>query len=75
MQIYIGIYAFDSLGLPWWEVGLVIATYQAARALANLLIPYVGIVVYHIIGAFQNIAIYHWREALCGAPACLRWQT
>jgi hypothetical protein len=51
LQIYIGIFAHESLMMPWWEVGLVIATYQAARALANLLIPYVGIIVYHILGA------------------------
>ena len=35
-------------------MGLVIATYQAARALANLLIPYAGIIVYHIFGAFLH---------------------
>jgi hypothetical protein len=50
LQIYIGVYAYQQLLLPWWQVDLLIATYQAARALANLLIPLVGVVTAHITG-------------------------
>jgi hypothetical protein len=53
-----GVYAFEYLRLPWWKIGLVIATYQVARALANLLIPFVGIVRYHVLGVIFGIAGY-----------------
>lgn len=53
-----GVYAFEYLRLPWWKIGLVIATYQVARALANLLIPFVGIVRYHVLGVILGITGY-----------------
>jgi MFS family permease len=56
--IYIGVEARFKYMLPWWEVGLVIASYQLSRAAVNSIIPVIGNITGHVIGVCLGIIGY-----------------
>ena len=66
-QVYIGVEARQNYGMPWWQVGLLIATYQGARALANSAIPLMGTVVGHALLATAGLVGYILHGVLEGS--------